>query len=52
MTFPEHDFESLDLDFRESQPAITQAMRKRIGKAWANAEMGRDLKELEEKDAA
>jgi hypothetical protein len=34
--------ESLDLDFRESQPAITQAMRKRVSHAWAIAEIQRD----------
>ncbi len=44
--------EELDLDFRESQPAITQAMRKRVAKAWANAEMDRDMKELDEKETA
>jgi hypothetical protein len=39
--------ESLDLDFRESQPAITQALRKRVAKAWANAEQERDEQEGE-----
>jgi hypothetical protein len=37
--------EKLDLDFRESQPAITQAMRKRVAKAWAHDEMARDFPE-------
>jgi hypothetical protein len=44
--------ESLDLDFRESQPAITQAMRKRVAKAWANAERDQDYPEIEEKEGA
>lgn len=43
--------EKLDLDFLESQPAITQAMRKRVAKAWANAERDQDLAE-EEKESA
>jgi hypothetical protein len=40
--------EKLDLDFRESQPAITQAMRKRVAKAWANEEIEKDLQEAEQ----
>jgi hypothetical protein len=44
--------EKLDLDFLESQPAITQAMRKRAAKAWVNAEMDRDYPEIEEKESA
>lgn len=44
----EHKSEKLDLDFRESQPAITQAMRKRVAKAWANAEQDRDRPEIED----
>jgi hypothetical protein len=35
-----------------SQPAITQAMRKRVAKAWANAERDQDLAEIEEKESA
>lgn len=44
--------ETVDRDFLESQPAITHAMRKRVPRAWANAEMDRDMKELDEKESA
>jgi hypothetical protein len=48
----EPEKESIDLDFRESQPAVTHAMRKRVAKAWANAEQDRDREELDEKESA
>lgn len=44
--------ESVDRDFSPSQPAVTSAMRKRVAKAWANAEQDRDRVELDEKESA
>jgi len=44
--------ETLDLDFLPTQPAVTAAMRKRVSKAWANAERDRDYPEIEEQESA
>ena len=44
--------ETIDLDFLPTQPAVTAAMRKRVSKAWANAERDRDYPEIEEQESA
>ena len=49
---PEEPDTTLDLDFLPTQPAVTAAMRKRVAKAWANAERDQDLAEIEEKESA
>jgi hypothetical protein len=51
-SMPEHESETLDLDFLPTQPAVTAAMRKRTSKAWANAERDRDRAEIEDKESA